>query len=227
MVFDRRLAPLFADEVAAPARASMITVEPCLVEVARGGIAAWHSRLPKTQTGPWKLAFAAHYQHTCFGVALWHNPSARGLPQDWLELRRLAVAPDAPHCTASRMLGQMAKWIRREMPEVPMLLSYQDCDVHTGTIYRAAGWYPAHLAKGRVRDRSKPRVGTRRDYRSNLNGGSPDGAAKVRWQLALHDHAAIQGHSEVSTLAEAEVATDPGSGIQVRGLWVEVPTQTS
>ena len=26
------------------------------------------------------------------------------------------------------------------MPEVPLLISYQDTDVHTGTIYKAAGW---------------------------------------------------------------------------------------
>lgn len=177
---------LYQDETPSPAKATMLIVEPCAVEVARDLIAAWHSRLPKTQRGPWKLAFAAHAGYTVFGVALWHNPSARMLPQDWLELRRLAVAPDAPRFTASRMLGQMARWIRREMPEVPTLISYQDCEVHTGTIYRAAGWTDAYTSKPRVRDRSKARVGTRRDYRSNLNGVSPDGAAKVRWQLELH-----------------------------------------
>lgn len=181
------MAPLFHPEAQAPEKATMLVVERCPTEFARGAIRQWHSRLPKTQVGPWKIAFAAHYQYTCFGAALWHNPSARTLPGDWLELRRLAVAPDAPHCTASRMLGQMVKWIRRNMPNVPTLLSYQDCDVHTGTIYRAAGWYPAHESKRRVRDRSKPRVGTRRDYRSNLNGVTTDSAPKIRWQLQLHD----------------------------------------
>jgi hypothetical protein len=200
--FERRMMPLlFQDEVAPPDRASLIRVEPCTPEFARHGVAAWHSRLPITQVGPWKIAFAGHYQHTCFAVALWHNPSARTLPSDWLELRRLAVAPDAPHCTASRMLGQMTRWIRRNMPSVPTLVSYQDCDVHTGTIYRAAGWYPAYESKRRTRDRSKPRVGTRRDYRSNLNGATTDSAPKVRWQLQLHDGI---GHSPLSR--DAEVA---------------------
>lgn len=148
-------------------------------------IAAWHSRLPATQRGPWHLAFVAHYRQTCFGAALWHNPSARTLPQDWLELRRLAVSPDAPHCTASRMLGVMARWIRANRPLCPKLISYQDIDVHTGTIYRAAGWDDAYLSKPRRRDRSKPRTGTTRAYRSNLNGEDPDAAGKVRWELAL------------------------------------------
>lgn len=183
--FERRLSPLFSEEVGPPDKASQLEVVRCDPQFARDGVAAWHSRLPKTQTGPWMLGFAAHYRETCFGVALWHNPSARTLPNDWLELRRLAVAPDAPHCTASRMLGQMARWIKRNMPSVPVLISYQDCDVHTGTIYRAAGWTAAYTSKPRTRDRSKPRVGTRRDYRNNLNGIAPDGAAKVRWQLEL------------------------------------------
>jgi len=173
---------LYSDEALAPAKATNIIVERCDPQFARRMIAAWHSRLPRTQIGPWKLAFAAHYQHTCFGAALWHNPSARMLPNDWLELRRLAVAPDAPHCTASRMLGQMARWIAANMPEVPNLISYQDTDVHTGTIYRAAGWDPAYFSKARQRDRSKARIGTRRDYRSNLNGSEPDAAGKIRWE---------------------------------------------
>ncbi len=184
-VFERRMAPLFSDEAEPPAKATLLSVVRCDPQFARAGVLAWHSRLPRTQSGPWKMAFAAHYEQTCFGVALWHNPSARTLPSEWLELRRLAVAPDAPHCTASRMLGQMARWIKRDLPLVPVLVSYQDCDVHTGTIYRAAGWVPAYTSAPRVRDRSKPRTGTRRNYRSNLNGVSPDAAAKVRWQLEL------------------------------------------
>jgi hypothetical protein len=131
------------------------------------------------------LAFVAHYRWTAFGAALWHNPSARTLPQEWLELRRLAIAPDAPHCTASFMLGQMRRWIARNRAETTRLISYQDQEVHTGTIYRAAGWSVGAVANPRTRDRSKPRRGTTRAYRSNLNGSAPDAAGKVRWECAL------------------------------------------
>lgn len=200
-MFDRRMAPLFvAEEISPPVKASQLTLAPCDPGFARSCVAAWHSRLPYTQAGPWRLAFAAHHEWTCYGVALWHNPSARGLPQSWLELRRLAIAPDAPHCTASYMLGGMARWIARNWPEVTMLISYQDEDVHTGTIYRAAGWIPAYRSKPRVRDRSKPRRGTRRSYRSNSNGVVPDSAGKIRWQKPLTSTHALGAISRSSAV---------------------------
>jgi hypothetical protein len=58
----------------------------------------------------------------------------------WLELRRLAIAPDAPKNTATRMMGFMARDIRKRHPEINRLISYQDTEVHKGTIYKAAGW---------------------------------------------------------------------------------------
>lgn len=144
----------------------------------------WHSRLPETQPNPWQYAFRAAFDGVTYGVALWHNPSARTLPSHWLELRRLAVADDAPHCTASRMLGEMTKWFRRNVPERERLISYQDRDVHTGTIYKAAGWTAEYVSEPRVRDRSSTRPGGRM-YRWNQNGDAPDGAGKVRWEMRL------------------------------------------
>lgn len=186
MDVDRRLSPLMhPDEVGPPPRARDLS----LIQVASiecvPMVAAWHSRLPHVQPNPWRVCFAVHYDWTCFGVALWNNPSARTLPQEWLELRRMAVPEDAPHCTCSFMLGAMRRWIVANMPEVTRLISYQDHDVHTGTIYRAAGWTPAWETKARVRDRSKNRVGTRRAYRSNANGAAPDASAKTRWELDI------------------------------------------
>ncbi len=183
---DRRLEPLFAPEEATPPRkASMLKVHPCDPQFARWCNEAWHSRLPHTQSGPWMLAFVAEYEGTAFAVALWHNPSARNLPAEWLELRRLAVAPDAPHCAASMMLGQMRRWIRRNRPDIQRLISYQDEEVHTGTIYRAAGWTPAWRTAARQRDRSSARRGTNRDYRSDANGANPAAASKMRWETKL------------------------------------------
>lgn len=183
-MIDRRLAPLLVpDESSPPPRATGLILRACDPQVARPFIKAWHSRLPDTQTGPWILGFVAHVGETCYGAALWHNPSARGLPQDWLELRRLAIPDDAPPHTASWMLGGMRKWIRAHMPGVPRLLSYQDLDVHTGTIYRAAGWEIASVSQPRQRDRTPNRVGTRRAYRSDLNGQEPAKSGKARWEI--------------------------------------------
>lgn len=182
---DRRHQPIFyPEEATAPSSARMLTVEPCHPNHARALISAWHSRLPHTQRGPWRLAFSADYEGTTFAVALWHNPSARGLPPTWLELRRYAVAPDAPHCTASSVLAKMRKYIGTNLPDIDRLISYQDEAVHTGTIYKAAGWEPAWHTKARQRDRSPLRTGTRRLYRWDANGTSPSGAAKTRWEIA-------------------------------------------
>ena len=60
--------------------------------------------------------------------------------QVWLELRRLAIAPDAPKFTATWMLSKMVKAIKKRHPEITKLVSYQDTEVHTGTIYAAANW---------------------------------------------------------------------------------------
>lgn len=170
---------------AAPPKASALAVSPCPPAYARKLNELWHSRLPRTQVGPWQFAFHAHFDHLTYGVALWHNPSARTLPHHWVELRRLAVAPDAPHCTATRMLGQMAKWFAANHPERERLISYQDTAVHKGTIYLAAGWEPAHRSTPRTRDRSVGRKGTARAYRSNQNGVDVDSTAKVRWELDI------------------------------------------
>ena len=79
----------------------------------------------------------------------------------------------------------MVRRLRVEFPEYERAISYQDTEVHMGTIYKAAGWTPAHHAKPRQRDRTGFRAGTRRMYRWNLNGDSPDGAGKVRWERFL------------------------------------------
>lgn len=183
---DRFAFPLFdiRSGLSPPDKASQLTVEPCPIAHARLLNERWHSRLPRTQPSPWQYAFRSHFDGVTYAVALWHNPSARTLPAHWLELRRLAVAPDAPHCTASHMLGAMARWFRANTPERERLISYQDEDVHTGTIYKAAGWEPVYRSAGRVRDRSTTRP-SGRHYRWNHNGDVVDSAPKTRWELRL------------------------------------------
>jgi hypothetical protein len=120
-----------------------------------------------------------------YAVALWNNPSGRCLPSHWLELRRMACAPDAPKNTPSSFLAWMVRYFQKACPEREKCISYQDLDVHTGTIYKASGWAVEYVSKPRVRDRSKPRVGTDRMYRSNKNGSEPDAAGKARWAKKL------------------------------------------
>jgi hypothetical protein len=144
-------------------------------------VRAWHSRLPNCSKGPWTQAFHAHADGITYAVALWNNPSTRCLPSHWRELRRMACAPDAPRNTASRFLAWMARWFRDQHPECEKLISYQDLSVHTGTMYRAAGWIVDHVSKPRERDRSIVLPG----YRRALNGRDADVAGKVRWARIL------------------------------------------
>jgi hypothetical protein len=145
----------------------------------------WHSRLPNTQIGPWEFAFSAEHGGIVYAVALWNNPSARTLPNHWIELRRMACAPDAPKHTASRFLAWMVRWFKRHCQDRERCISYQDTAVHAGTMYRAAGWEAAWTTKARERDRSKNRSGTNRAYRTNLNGLAPDVSEKVRWEKRI------------------------------------------
>lgn len=170
---------------ALPRTARDLSVDRCDTAHARRLNREWHSRLPETQAGPWMACYRAAYDGVTYAVALWNSPSARTLPPGLLELRRMAVAPDAPHCTASRFLAEMAKRIKVEFPAVSKLISYQDTAVHTGTIYRAAGWTLEYTSKPRARDRSGQRAGTRRMYRWNQNGHAPDASAKARWAWDL------------------------------------------
>ena len=140
----------------------------------------WHSRMPRFGTGfvenqPF-LCWAAVHGGIIYAVAIWSNPAARNLPQQtWLELRRLAIADDAPKNTASRMLRIMELLIRRERPAIVRLVSYQDTGAHTGTIYRAAGWKATTLsAEGDDWDRPSR---TRPEVQSD--------AAKQRWEKGL------------------------------------------
>lgn len=146
----RVMHPLFREGEggSTPTSVLQLRVDRVPFEVARDLNALWHSRLPRIGDPPRlmraALCYAAHHGGVIFAVAIWSHPVALSLPQrEWLELRRLAVAPDAPRNTASRVLAVMARLIRRERPGVVRLISYQDTEVHRGTIYRAAGWTAA------------------------------------------------------------------------------------
>lgn len=105
----------------------------------------WHSRLPKLSLSNIcrnkRYAFyGAEFEGIWYASAVWTSPSARLLPDDWLELKRLAIAEDAPKNTASWMISRMVQKLKKRFPEIVKLISYQDTEVHLGTIYKASGW---------------------------------------------------------------------------------------
>lgn len=139
--------PLFQAEGggSTPTSALQLHIDPISFEDARAMCGLWHSRMPKIRNPVAVMGqyphFGAEFDGIWYAIAIWSNPVARLLPQRaWLELRRMAIAPDAPKNTASRMLAVMTRIIRKKRPDVERLVSYQDTEVHTGCIYKAAGW---------------------------------------------------------------------------------------
>lgn len=108
----------------------------------------WHSRLPKIH---WSnivrnthyICYGFYFKDEVIGVGIWSSPVAQNRFKDGkkiLELRRMALSDTCPKNTASRTISIMIKLIRKKFPELIRLISYQDCEVHTGTIYKASGW---------------------------------------------------------------------------------------
>ena len=136
----------------------------------------WHSRLP-TITNPYSkfsVSFGAEYKNQWFASAIWTDPIARSFNGlNYLELRRMAISNDAPKNTASRMIKIMDILIRKKFPDIVKLISYQDCDVHTGTIYKASNWHEANKSV-----KSNWQVGRKRnEYQAS--------GAKIRWEKDL------------------------------------------
>jgi hypothetical protein len=103
----------------------------------------WHSRLPICANCFEGICFGAHYKNRYYAVAWWTKPIAsnrmkHGLKM--LELRRMAINFDSPKNTASRFIKIMTLLIKDKKPDIFKLISYQDKEVHLGTIYKASGW---------------------------------------------------------------------------------------
>lgn len=138
--------------------------------------AEWHSTLPKIGAiNTMKICFAAWAGNECIAVAAWSNPTARLLPQQtWLELRRFAISEAAPRNTATKMLAWMRRQIEQRFPEIVQLISYQSCEDHRGTIYKAANWTPQEtLVPGAWNNRKR------------WNRTAESIRTKIRWILPL------------------------------------------
>lgn len=140
----------------------------------------WHSRLPKIdksniQRSRWYKCYGAEFDDNFFAVALWTNPIARLIDDGFtFELRRMAVSNVCPKNTPSRFLSIMTRIIRAKIQFLKRLVSYQDTEVHTGTIYKASGWMPvARNECGKWNRPNRPR------------DASQSNAPKIRWEKSL------------------------------------------
>ena len=104
-------------------------------------IREWHSTLPISPPGMRVGFLICSPNQVPIGAAMWGRPVARLEDQGaTLELTRLAHSLAAPYNLGSWALARMRKWIRENMPEIRRVISYQNADVHDGTIYKADNW---------------------------------------------------------------------------------------
>lgn len=156
-----------------------LDIHECHLSIAKELNRLWHSSLPEYATGFMPIAricFVAEYKNRYYASAIWNNSSSPAFARKpWLELRRMAIASDAPKNTASRMIKIMISKIRIRFPDIEKLISYQDTSVHEGTIYRASGWLKAFEGKqGMLRKGGKREINTGKiSY------------PKVRWEFNL------------------------------------------
>jgi hypothetical protein len=144
----------------------------------------WHSRLPEIHYGnvvrnTHYVCFAAYFQSDVYAITIWSSPVAQNrfkFGKQVLELRRMAISENCPKNTATKMLAHNRKWIKTNMTDIALLVSYQDTEVHLGTIYKADNWISANYTKGLKWDT---------DTRSRNQEQSL--ADKIRWEYKIKD----------------------------------------
>lgn len=146
----------------------------------------WHSLLPKTDLGNLlcgntSVAYAAEFDDMYYGVGIWSQPIIASICDGkTIELRRLAIAGEAPKYTATRMIGMMRKLVKRKWSFLEKAISYQSIDVHDGTIYKASGWIPVgRIVKARPQRFSGVNPNTR------ATGPLQTKSRKQRWECKL------------------------------------------
>ncbi len=202
----RAVHPLFQEEGGGSIPTSPLQLNFHAIDkrLARSMVFDWHSKLPElTNWQTCNECYGAEYDGAWYAAAMWGAPIAREFNgRGYLELRRFAINDKAPRNTASRMLGWM---LRRLRQHYVLAISYQDTDVHLGTIYKASGWKAIGLKKN---------IGTgwnTRD-RSTMQTSSD----KIRWEYPLAGKVATSAENLIDNASiqttSMELFADNASG---------------
>jgi len=155
----------------------------------------WHSRLPKIH---WSnvvrntayICFGAKFDGFYVATGIWSSPVAQNRMTNGeriLELRKLAISEPCPKNTATWMISKMVKVITKDLIAIDRLISYQDTEVHRGTIYKAANWIPVVTSKGTSWTNDTRKRNTEQSI-----------ADKVRWEYYIprKNTAALEANKE-------------------------------
>jgi len=142
----------------------------------------WHSRLPNIHwsnivRNRYSVCYGFSYMGIWIACAIWSSPVNQSFDiVTTLELRRMAISEYCPKNTATNLISRMIKDIDKRLPLITKLISYQDNDVHLGTIYKASNWFID--AETKFNSWSKSRM--RNKDQSN--------ADKTRWGYIIKKH---------------------------------------
>lgn len=142
----------------------------------------WHSRLPyihwsNVVRNTHYVCYGFRYKSRWYAVGIWSSPVAQNRfknGNEILELRRLAICDECPKNTATRMIKLMVKDIKERFEDIRLLISYQDTDVHAGTIYSASSWTKAAKSDGLLWNTTK--------RKRNVEQTT---APKIRWEKQI------------------------------------------
>ena len=167
-----------------------LTIKDIVIETTRAQIACmlnelWHSKLPKIH---WSnvvrnkhyVCYVFKFKEAIIGVGIWSSPVAANRLKNgnrMLELRRLALTNVCPKNTASFVISKMIKDIKERFDDIDTLISYQDTEVHLGTIYKASNWKAAPQ-QTKIQDWN-----TDKRKRNKLQST----ANKIRWEYQLNE----------------------------------------
>lgn len=191
----RVVCPLFqtGEGGSIPTSTLQLNVIEISVERARSLNAYWHSVLPRTYlaniTGNrMVVCYGAEFDGRIFAVAIWTSAIAANRLTDGercLELRRFAIAPDAPRNSASRLLSVMCRKIKQKWPDLLRAISYQAVEEHKGTIYKAAGWKPVAFSESSAWHTNGIRFRDGKYYSQAARAEPQTLSQKVRWEKIL------------------------------------------
>lgn len=170
--------PLFQEEYGGATPTSTLQLHFSRMEIKRALRLndEWHSRLPKLTNWPGCFAYGAECGNVVYAVAIWGRPVAREFNgRGYIELRRMAIADDAPKNTGTRMIGWMLRTLKKS-GEYTKAISYQDTAVHDGTIYKGSGWIVGGVKKN---------IGT--GWNTRKRSAMQTTADKVRWEFPLQN----------------------------------------
>lgn len=176
-----------------------VRILPVTRDEGRRAVFEWHSHHDPHVSH--RISLGGFVGDRLVAVGVLGRPKAPELQKrrDCWEVTRLACGPEAPHCTASRLLGRLTRV--GLAAGLGLIVSYTRID-EPGTCYLASNWTPVELVKGREHTTGNRAL----RWLPGLYEPSTEIIDRVRWEIGPRARALPRvrwtGERWVSTIAE-------------------------